>query len=348
MPIKTLTWENDFIKMIDQTQLPKELVYLEIKDIPALAEAIKSLRVRGAPAIGIAAAFGVLLSAQLNKLSSSKIEFFSKLNESIEILRATRPTAVNLSWALDRMKRIADSNQDKNIPEIIRALQIEAMSIFEEDRKTNRKLAAFGAELILQNAKIITHCNTGALATADYGTALGCIFTAHSQGKNPQVWVDETRPLLQGARLNMWELENENIPATLICDNTAAFVMQRTKIDLCIVGADRIAANGDTANKIGTYNLAISAKYHGVPFYIAAPISTFDITLETGSAIPIEERSQEEVKTCIGFPIAPIQAQAYSPAFDVTPSSLITGIITDKGIIRPPYKESTLATLKKP
>ncbi len=335
MPVTTLEWVNNKVRMIDQTLLPNELKHLEIDDLETLAEAIKSLRVRGAPAIGLTAAFGVLIGVQ--SASDDKTAFFEQLREATEFLRKTRPTAVNLGWALDRMLACAETHREKSVGEIRRVLENEALRMYEEDIQTNRKIGAIGAEVVPENAQIITHCNTGALVTADYGTALGVIFSAHETGKKPHVWVDETRPLLQGARLNMWELMNENIPATLICDNMAAFVMQKHKIDLCIVGADRIASNGDTANKIGTYGLAVAANHHGVPFYVAAPISTIDFKITDGSGIPIEERPAHEITEGFGRRTAPTGSQVYSPAFDVTPNELIAGIITEAGIIRPPY-----------
>lgn len=339
MPVSTIAWHNGKIKMIDQTRLPAELVYLEIDQLEILGEAITSLRVRGAPALGVAGAFGVLLSAQLFH-GEDKAAFFTQLERDMKFLRATRPTAVNLGWALDRMQSIVQSRREKSLLEIKAALRDEAQTIFEEDRRTCRALAEHGAALVPPNATVMTHCNTGALATADYGTALGVLFAAHAQNKKLHVFVDETRPLLQGARLNMWELMNEGIACTLICDNTAAFVMQRQHVDFCIVGADRIAANGDTANKIGTYSLAVNARQHGVPFYIAAPISTIDFSIHTGKEIPIEERSAEEVTNGFGRRTAPEGAHVYSPAFDVTPHELIAAIITEAGVIRPPFERN--------
>ncbi len=307
-----------------------------------LAEAIKSLRVRGAPAIGIAGAFGVLLGLQDFK-GCDKDVFFNCLNETTDFLNATRPTAVNLSWALNRMKRVADQFRQLDVAELKQRLLQEAVNIWEEDRKTCRRLGKHGAELIKNDFTVLTHCNTGALATADYGTALGVVFTAHQQGKKVHVFADETRPLLQGARLNTWELMNEGIAVTLICDNTAAFVMQQGKIDCVILGADRITANGDTANKIGTYNVAVIAEKHNVPFYVAAPYTTIDFNLTDGSQIPIEERNPDEVTNGFGRRTAPANTSVYSPAFDVTPNELISAIITEEGVIRPPF----LTNLKK-
>ena len=345
MPITTIAWQDNKVRMIDQTRLPEELVYLEIDQLEILGEAIKTLRVRGAPALGIAAAFGVLLG--LRKAGhDDNASLFSVLDETIRYLRATRPTAVNLSWGLERMRKVAEQNRERPAAEIKQALRQEAQTIWEEDRQICRALGRHGNELVPAAATVITHCNTGALATADFGTALGVLFTAHAHGKKLHVFVDETRPLLQGARLNVWELQHEGIPCTLICDNTAAFVMQRQQVDFCIVGADRIAANGDTANKIGTYSLAVNAQKHGIPFYVAAPISTIDFALASGAEIPIEERSAEEVTNGFGRRTAPAEARVYSPAFDVTPHELIKAIITEAGVMRPPY-ESNLMPLQR-
>ncbi len=338
MPVTTIEWVNQKIRMIDQTRLPLELVYLEIDDVEELAEAIKSLRVRGAPAIGIAAAFGLLLP--LRTFQGDHREFFAVLESTASYLKRTRPTAVNLSWAIDQMLQTARAHQQEPIEAIKAALERKAMDLYEHDRQTNRRIAEMGEPLIPNPAGIITHCNTGALATVDYGTALGVLFCAHEKGKKLRVWVDETRPLLQGARLNMWELMQEGIEATLICDNMAAFVMKKFPIDLCIVGADRIARNGDTANKIGTYHLAVAARHHGIPFYVAAPVSTIDFNIEHGDQIPIEERPAKEITHGLGRQIAPNHAKVYSPAFDVTPNELITAIITEEGVLRPPFDEA--------
>ena len=337
MPVTTIEWQDNKIRMIDQTRLPEELTHLEISDIEVLAEAIKSLRVRGAPAIGIAGAFGVVLGVQ-NFAGEDKEAFFKQLKETSEYLNATRPTAVNLSWAIQRMNRLADENKSKPVAEIKEQLLKEAQTIWEEDREICRRLGKHGARLVKDGFNVLTHCNTGALATADYGTAIGVVFAANEEGKKLHVYADETRPLLQGARLNVWELMNENIDVTLICDNTAAFVMQQKKIDCAIVGADRIAANGDTANKIGTYNVAVLCEKHGVPFYVAAPYSTIDFNLKNGSQIPIEERAAEEITHGFGRRTAPLNTKVYSPAFDVTPNDLISGIITEEGVIEPPYE----------
>lgn len=336
MPVTTIEWVDAHIRMIDQTKLPGELIHLKIKEIDILAEAIKSLRVRGAPAIGIAGAFGIVLESQ-KFAGESKTSFFAMLEKTTTYLNATRPTAINLWWALNRMKTLGDNHKDKSINEIKALLKQEALNIWEDDRKICRSLAEHGAEIIHDGYNILTHCNTGALATADYGTALGVVFTAHAQGKKVHVYADETRPLLQGARLNTWELMHEGIDVTLICDNTAGVVMQKNQVDCAIVGADRIAANGDAANKIGTYSVAVLCKHHNIPFYIAAPYSTIDFNTKSGKEIPIEERSPDEVTNGFGRRTAPENTKVFSPAFDVTPHELIEGIITENGIIRPPY-----------
>jgi methylthioribose-1-phosphate isomerase len=323
--------------MIDQTRLPLEVQYLLIDDVDVLAEAIKSLRIRGAPAIGIAGAFGILIGTQ-NSDETESPRFIKQVRKVAEQLKITRPTAVNLAWAIDRMVGEAETHAAKTVVEIKHALQQEAEKIWQEDRVTCRKLGQYGAELLNDGDTVLTHCNTGALATADYGTALGVVFSAHAAGKKIRVYADETRPLLQGARLNTWELLNEGIDVTLICDNTAAFVMQQGKIDCVILGADRIARNGDTANKIGTYNVAVIAEKHRIPFYVAAPFSTIDFRLDNGSQIPIEERAEDEVTHGFGRRTAPIGTIVYSPAFDVTPSALITAIITEQGVIYPPFQ----------
>ena len=348
MPVTTIEWCEDKIRLIDQTRLPMELVHIEIEDVETLMEAIVSLRVRGAPAIGVAAAFGVLLGVKRFDATSDKNEFYSELATIIKKINNTRPTAVNLAWALNCMAMVAQKLREQSVPEIKNRLLSEAQRIYREDQNINRKLAGYGAALIPEDAQIITHCNTGALATVDYGTARGACLPAHHSEKKVHVWVDETRPLLQGARLNMWELQNEGIDCTLICDNMAAMVMARHPIDLCIVGADRIVANGDTANKIGTYSLAVLARHHGIPFYVAAPTSTFDLTLSTGADIPIEMRGEAEITNGFGRRTAPEKSKDYAPAFDVTPAGLISANITERGVIRPPYPESLAVKLKKP
>jgi methylthioribose-1-phosphate isomerase len=338
MPVTTIQWADNKIRMIDQTRLPAELVHLEIEDIDTLAEAIRALRVRGAPALGVAGAYGVVLG--IRDFEGTHSQFYTKLQAIADFLKGTRPTAVNLAWAIDRVLETARANEHLPTAEIRNLLLAEAHKIRDEDRQTCRQLSAHGAELIADGANVLTHCNTGALATADFGTAVGVLFKANEQGKKIHVYVDETRPLLQGARLNTWELMNEGIESTLICDNTAAFLMQQGKIDCAIVGADRIAANGDTANKIGTYNVAVLAEKHKIPFYVAAPCSTIDFKLSSGAEIPIEERDASEVTEGFGRRTAPAGVKVYSPAFDVTPADLITAIITEKGVIRPPYLQN--------
>jgi methylthioribose-1-phosphate isomerase len=338
MPLETVTWKDGKIRMIDQTRLPLELVYLEIDDLDLLCSAIRNLSVRGAPAIGIAAAFGVVIGlAEAAQKNVSVSEFMNRATAVIHSISQTRPTAVNLFWALDRMKGVLDKNKTQKPDAIHKALLSEAKSILEEDKEICRAMGRHGASLIPDGASILTHCNAGALATADYGTALGVIYSAVEDRKKLHVYADETRPLLQGARLTTWELMQSNIDVTLICDNTAAFVMQQKMVDMIFVGADRIALNGDTANKIGTYNLAVLADYHRIPFYIVAPTSTIDPGIASGMQIPIEERSPEEVTSGFGTRTAPQGVKVYSPAFDVTPHELITGIVTEKRIAVPPF-----------
>jgi methylthioribose-1-phosphate isomerase len=300
-------------------------------------EAIKSLRVRGAPAIGIAGALGTVLGIW-NSKSADYTFFAAELRQVTEYLATSRPTAVNLFWALDRMKETAERHKHIEIAEIKQVLLNEALQIIKEDRAMCRAIGQHGLSLIQNGDTILTHCNAGGLATADYGTALAVMFKAHELGKNIRVYVDETRPLLQGSRLTTWELMQAGIDVTLICDNMAAQVMKEAKIQCVIVGADRIAANGDTANKIGTYGVAILAKAHEIPFYVAAPTSTLDLSLGRGEQIPIEQRGAEEITEGFGKKTAPADVKVYSPAFDVTPAHLITAIITEKGIARPPYE----------
>jgi len=333
--VKIIEWLGDRIRLIDQTRLPHEEVFIELEDYRDVASAIKEMRIRGAPAVGIAAAYGLALGAQGIE-AKSKREFLAKLRPVSETLSATRPTAVNLFWALERMNRVAEGGDD--VAEIKAALIAEAKRIDSENDEANRKLSSYGAELIRDGSTIITHCNTGALATAGYGTALGVIRMAREKGKNIHVFVSETRPLLQGARLTTWELKRYGIPFTLIADAMAGHFLSRKKIDCAIVGADRIAANGDVANKIGTYTLAVLAMENGVPFYVAAPTSTIDLSLESGDEILIEERSAEEVTHFQGVAIAPIGVEVENPAFDITPHRYISAIITERGVIREPYE----------
>ena len=329
-----IEWLGDRLRIIDQTRLPLEEVYLELDDYRSVASAIRELKIRGAPAIGIAGAYAVALGAL--KIKSTNREAFSKkLQGVIDTIAATRSTARNLFFALERMKQAAESA--KSVTHIKKVLVGEALKIHQEEADATRQLSLFGLELIKDSWTVLTHCNTGPLATSGYGTALGVIITAHQQGKKIKVIATETRPLLQGARLTTWELKKAGIPVTLITDSMAGYFMRMGKVDCVITGADRIAANGDTANKIGSYTLAVLARENNVPFYVAAPTSTIDHSLKTGDEIPIEERSAEEVTHIQGVPIAPEDIAAANPAFDVTPHKYISAIITEKGIIREPY-----------
>jgi methylthioribose-1-phosphate isomerase len=325
-PVQPIRWAENQVLILDQTRLPQTEAYLRCERVEQVAEAIRSLRVRGAPLIGIAAAYGLALAAR-----SGTGPVRERVLRAAEVLRATRPTARNLFWAIDRMVTHAQNGADAE------ALAREALAIHEEDATTCRLVGEYGAALIPSAATVLTICNTGALATGGEGTALAAIRTAHAAGNPLKVLACETRPLLQGARLTMWELMRGGVPATLIADSMAGACMQRGMADLVLVGADRIARNGDTANKIGTYTLAVLAKHHGTPFYVAAPMSTIDLSLSDGSQIPIEERDPEEVRSFGGYPTAPSEAPVFNPAFDVTPAELITAIITEKGVARPPF-----------
>ena len=331
--LKAVEWVAGKVRLIDQTKLPQEEIYLELSDYRDVAEAIKMLRVRGAPAIGIAAAYGLALGANVIK-SKSKKEFLTKLRKISDELAATRPTAVNLFWALRRMNNTAEKGA--TVEEIKNTLVAEAKKIDAEDEEMERTLSLYGASLIKDGDTIMTHCNTGALA-AGYGTALGVIKAAWEGGKKIHVFAGETRPLLQGARLTVWELIRYGIPYTLIADTMTGHFLSKGKIDCVIVGADRIVTNGDTANKIGTYNIAVLAMENGVPFYVAAPTSTIDLSISSGEMIPIEERRPEEVTLIKGIPIAPRGANVANPAFDVTPHRYISAIITEQGILQEPY-----------
>ena len=339
MPIPTIEWVDGRIHLIDQTLLPNEFKQIYCDDVESVWEAIKSLRVRGAPAIGIAGALGAVLGIW-RSTATNYSDFAAELKKVTDYLATSRPTAVNLFWALERIEQTAEKHKDLEISQLKNVLLDEAQSIIEEDRARCRAIGQHGLDLIRNGDTILTHCNAGGLATSDYGTALAVMFSAHESGKNISVYADETRPLLQGARLTAWELMQAGIDVTLICDNMAAQVMKEDRIQCVIVGADRIAANGDTANKIGTYNVAILANAHDIPFYVAAPTSTLDLSLKTGDLIPIEQRAAEEVTEGFGNRTAPEGVKVYSPAFDVTPAHLITAIITEKGIAHPPYKES--------
>ncbi len=350
MPLATIEWngsvEDGKIILIDQTKLPQKLEYIECKTTDEIVDAIKKLKVRGAPALGIAGAYGLVQAIQ-----SSKAEKFDDLwleiNKAAKYIGSSRPTAVNLTWGIERVKRTARNAKDEPIKVIKEIMLTEAHDILEEDKRVCRAIGKAGDEIVPEGARILTHCNAGGLATADYGTALAVMFTAASQGKNIHVFADETRPLLQGARLTAWELLQAEIDVTLICDNTAGVLMNQGKVDLVITGADRIAANGDAANKVGTYSVAVLAKENNIPFYIAAPLSTFDLSTSSGKDIPIEERASEEVTTIGGRRIAPKDIKVYSPAFDVTPAEYIHGIITEKGIITEITTESIQAFFEK-
>jgi methylthioribose-1-phosphate isomerase len=335
---RTLEWlgESDGqLRLIDQTLLPTQLEFRDCRSVEEVWEAIRSLRVRGAPAIGIAAAYGVVLGMQ-RLPERGRGGFLQRLKEVSGYLRTSRPTAVNLFWALDRMERcVAGWTETRTADQLRGMLLKEAKAIHDEDLAMCRRIGEVGAALIGEGHGVLTHCNAGALATSDYGTALSVMFVAHEQGRKFSVFADETRPLLQGARLTAWELQQRGISCTLICDNMAAQVMKEGRVRLVIVGADRIAANGDTANKIGTYGVAVLAHAHGIPFYVAAPSSTFDLSLPSGETIPIEQRDPREVTHGFGRQTAPDGIAVYNPAFDVTPARLIAGIITEKGLIQP-------------
>ena len=347
--MQTLSWigdKNGFLRMIDQTLLPTQPVEIDCRDVETVWEGIKMLRVRGAPAIGIAAGYGVCVGLQTLPKDAKLDALKKRLNEVVDYLASSRPTAVNLFWALDRMKAKAESlYRSTDVGKITDLLLDEAKTIHEEDRTICRAIGNFGQELVRDGDSLLTHCNAGGLATADYGTALAVFFAASEAGKKIHVYADETRPLLQGARLTAWELMQRKIDVTLICDSMAAMVMRQGKINAVFVGADRIAANGDTANKIGTYGVAVAAKAHGIPFYVAAPVSTFDLTLADGSLIPIEERMSDEITCGFGCRTAPEGVKVYNPAFDVTPAELIAGIVTEKGVIAPVDRKTISAAI---
>ncbi len=344
-PFPVVTWDDQEIVLIDQTLLPEQMVWRRCGDINSLCGAICELAVRGAPAIGVAAGFGLALSWRLAMDKESDLQaILVRFQADRRQLAATRPTAVNLFWALDRVAGVAESlaGAGTSPREIATALLIEAQAILDEDVAMCRALGMHGQELLPDYSTILTHCNAGGLATGGYGTAVGVVFAAKESGKNISVFADETRPLLQGARLTAWELHNQGIEVTVICDSAAATLLKQGKIDAVITGADRIAANGDAANKIGTYPLAVMANRHGVPFYVAAPGSTFDEATETGDNIAIELRDPVEVHEYHGRRATPDGVNAWNPAFDVTPNDLISAIITEKGVVRPPYRENLL------
>ncbi|WP_027363563.1 S-methyl-5-thioribose-1-phosphate isomerase [Desulfotruncus alcoholivorax] len=342
--METMRWSNGCLEILDQTKLPGKVEYINCTEHSTVCDAIKRLSVRGAPAIGAAAAYGLALGAA-SVGAANREEFIAAVEDIAGELVATRPTAVNLKWAVDRMLEKVKGCDCQAVDELKAILFCEADAIYNEDLASNRKMGEFGRELVPDNAAILTHCNAGALATAGLGTALGVIRAARDAGKKVSVYADETRPLLQGARLTTWEMLQENIPVTLISDNMAGYLMSLGKVDLVIVGADRITANGDVANKIGTYGVAVLAKEHNVPFYVAAPMSTIDFNLVSGKDIPIEERAAEEITHFAGVRVAPEGVGVWNPAFDVTPARLVGAIITDRGVARPPYEQS-LAKLR--
>lgn len=345
MSIPTIIYSKGNVRLIDQTKLPGKLEFIDCADVKTLWDCIKRLSVRGAPALGVAAGFGVLLGLKDFKGKTVK-QLVKHVYKVCAYIGSSRPTAVNLFNSLERMKFAAATCLDLNIGEAIKQLHIEAMDIYKEDKLMCRRIGENGAKFIRSGQSVLTVCNAGALATADYGTALGVMYAAKEKGKQFKVYSCETRPLLQGARLTTWELLREKIDTTLICDNMAAALMKQGKIDLVIAGADRIASNGDTANKIGTYSLAVLAKYHKIPFYIAAPYSTFDMNIESGKEIPIEERDTSEVKCFGGVATAPKNVKVFNPAFDVTDHELITAIITEHGVISPVNKRNIKAMFK--
>ncbi|MDA2932550.1 S-methyl-5-thioribose-1-phosphate isomerase [Nitrospinae bacterium AH-259-F20] len=334
--IPTVAWRDGAVVLLDQRRLPAEEAFIECRTVEEVARSIEDMTVRGAPAIGVTAAFGVALGARALEARDPEV-FWDEFEACLRRLSATRPTARNLFWAIERMREVARSHDPSAPPEVAKALEDEALAILEEDVAACRAIGKAGSTLVADGATVLTHCNAGGLATAGYGTAGGVIRTAHYEGKSITVFVDETRPFLQGSRLTAWELARDGIPIRLITDNMAGHFLQRGAVDIVVVGADRIAANGDVANKIGTYPLALVAREHEVPFYVAAPTSTVDLTVASGAAIPIEERSADEVTTLAGTRLAPEGIGVANPAFDITPAELITAIITERGIVEPPY-----------
>ena len=346
MAFHTIDWIDNKVRLIDQTALPGQTIYLHLETVDDLAEAICSLRVRGAPAIGIAAALGVVLAANQSLQEDTQL-FIEHVRQAMDVLGRTRPTAVNLFWALNRMENVLADSKDGKPEEIRDALLHEALEILSEDRRICHQLGEYGVELIPDAANILTHCNAGGLATSEYGTALAVIYEAVVRGKEVKVFADETRPLLQGARLTSWELQANHIDVTVLCDSSAAFMMQQGKIDCVIVGADRIASNGDVANKVGTYMLAVLAEKHQIPFYVVAPVSSFDLSVASGNEIPIEQRDRSEVAEFMGQVTVPDSVPVYNPAFDVTPNQLVTAIVTERGILSPPFESSIDEVVRK-
>jgi methylthioribose-1-phosphate isomerase len=338
--IETTRWRDGVVRILDQTRLPDAEMYLDVREVEGIHEAIRSLRVRGAPAIGIAAAQGVALGAWRARERGEPAR--AAAEAAVARLRTARPTAVNLFWALDRVARIV---RDPGVAEaeLAERLVLEAERILDEDLEMSRRMGALGATLLPDGARVLTHCNTGGLATGGLGTALAVVYEAHRGGKRPTVYADETRPLLQGSRLTTWELEKSGIPVVLICDGAAAWTLRRKRVDAVLIGADRIAANGDTANKVGSYGLALAAREAGVPFYVVAPSSSVDPDTPSGAEIPIEERPPDEVRTVGGRTVAPRRTEVFNPAFDVTPAHLIEAIVTESGIFRRPFADLVLA-----
>ncbi len=346
-PVETIRWEDDQLILLDQTRLPHQVVFEAQRDIEHVWDSIKKLKVRGAPAIGVAAAYGLLYTVR-DHVDTERDTFMDHLRRGADFLKSARPTAVNLAWALDRMIRHAESSDATDAPALYRSLFEEAVRIHEEDRALCRGIGEQGYPLLFPGCRVLTHCNAGGLATSEWGTALAPIYLAQERGLQPRVVACETRPLLQGARLTCWELQQAGVETTLVCDNMAASLMASSRIDLVITGCDRLAANGDAANKIGTLGLAVLANHFHVPFYIACPSSTIDPDTPDGAGIVIEERDPNEVH-CVGdHRIAPEGIAAYNPAFDITPAALITGIITDQAILRPPYEEHIRSAFADP
>lgn len=341
----TVEWRDNAVVMIDQTLLPEKEVYRTYRDYKGVAKGIRDMIVRGAPAIGVAAAMGVALGS-LRVRSRDRAGFMKEFEPICALLASTRPTAVNLFWAIERMRSVVDANPSLDVAALKKRLVEEALRVHSEDIEINRRIGRHGGKLIKNNSTVLTHCNAGALATAGYGTALGVIRGAIEAGKKVRVFADETRPFLQGSRLTAWELHKDGIDCTLITDNMAGYIMKQGLIDAVVVGADRIAANGDVANKIGTYSVAVLAREHNIPFYVAAPLSTIDIKIKDGTEIPIEERSETEVTHIKGRRIAPEGIKVRNPAFDVTPNRLITGIITEKGVVKKPFNSAIKALFR--
>jgi len=336
MAVKTIEWKSDRVIMLDQRLLPHKEVYRVCRDYQQVDEAIRGMVIRGAPAIGVAAAMGVALGAAKTRGK----DFDRRMEQIFLTLSKTRPTAINLFWALERMRKVYQNNRSRGVESVQRLLREEAQRIYREDIAANRQMGKFGAKLLQNARQVMTHCNAGALATAGYGTALGVIRALKESGKPVEVWVNETRPFLQGARLTAWELKKEKIPATLITDNMAGYLMDKGRVDAVVVGCDRVAANGDVANKIGTYSIAVLAQRHAIPFYVAGPTSSIDMDCPSGKDIPIEQRDPKEVSHIFGRALTPKGIKIFNPAFDVTSHDLISALITEKGVIRPPFRKN--------